>query len=52
LIFKFTIAGPARWGVFYKEAALKPHRSIYCLNHQRDEDPAAFDAAVHEVCET
>jgi hypothetical protein len=25
---------------------------MYWLHHQRDEDPAAFDAAVHEVCET
>jgi hypothetical protein len=33
-------------------ADLKPHRSIYWLNHQRDADPAAFDAAVHAVCET
>ena len=43
---------PARWGVFEKEADRKPQRSIYWLHQQRDEDPAAFDAAVHEVCET
>lgn len=43
---------PARWVAFLKEADLKPHRSLYWLNHQRDADPAAFDAQVNEVCET
>jgi hypothetical protein len=43
---------PRTVGVFEKEADLKPHRSIYWLNPHRDEDPAAFDAAVHAVCET
>jgi transposase len=42
----------APWGAFLKEAALKPHRSLYWLNHQRDQNPAAFDAEVKEVCET
>jgi transposase len=43
---------PAPWGAFLKEADLKPHRSKYWLNHQRAQNPAAFDAEVKEVCET
>jgi len=42
---------PGQWGAFYKEADLKPHRARYWLHHERDHDPAAFDAAVHAVCE-
>ena len=43
---------PARWDAFLKEADLKPHRSLYWLNHQRDADPEVFDDAVKDVCET
>jgi transposase len=42
----------ARWAAFLKEADLKPHRSIYWLNHQRHENPEVFDAEVKEVCQT
>ena len=42
---------PGQWGAFEKEADRKPHRSRYWLNHERDHDPAAFDAAGHAVCE-
>jgi transposase len=43
---------PARGVAFLKGADLKPHRSLYWLNHQRDANPEAFDAQVKEVCET
>ncbi|MHC4073028.1 MAG: IS630 family transposase [Planctomycetota bacterium] len=42
---------PRTVGRFLQEADLKPHRSRYWLNHERDRDPQAFDAAVHEVCQ-
>jgi transposase len=43
---------PRTVGRFLKEADLKPHRSIYWLNHQRAQNPEAFDGEVKDVCET
>ena len=41
---------PRHVGRILDEADLKPHRSRYWLNNERDKDPQAFDAEVKPVC--
>ena len=41
---------PRHVGRLLAEAELKPQRSTYWLNNERDKDPEGFDAAVEQVC--
>ena len=38
-------------GRYLEESDLKPHRSQYWLNNERDENPEQFDAEVKKVCD-
>jgi transposase len=42
---------PRHVGRILDEADLKPHRSRYWLNNQRNKDPEAFDADLENVCD-
>ena len=42
---------PRHLGRILAEMDLQPHRTRYWLTHERDQDPAAFDADVQAICE-